>query len=350
MDVILSQRTSKNQQKDYAENQRIGFKVPTGKLLKSFLVQITGYFTPGFSSAPSLNPLGLMDALVNSISYVDGNGNVIKNVTPAWMRDQARMLVGSPAPELYQVNSQTLTTPKQGTVATPFEIGTTGQKVAFRTCVEVIFENKLSTAHSATYQSTDGRGESYIYIDCNKFAAIEKAGGSNLTSCTGVAKIDITLREAAPELVGVTTFDVFRQANTVHNVSGQLNNQRFEISRSGRIQGLRFAMRHGSDKAFISPELAKDVMIKLYANGRALIQEASLQDLIDINACSRMQDVMNIGVGYMYLLNNQDYNTALNAEGFSTLWVEVSTPSGITYSPSATFEIGTDEILPMLKK
>lgn len=341
----LSQRSSKLQPKPFAENTSIQFPISAGKVLKGFIVQLKGKFTPTFASLPTPHQHGIMDALIAAISYVDDAGNTHKKVTPEWMRFQQRYLVGSPAPEYYKVNSNVLTSsPTKGTDTTPYGFGATGQDVAFMSAIEVSFENKVSTSLAKTFNALRGNISSYIQIDTRGFKNLEKKGGSNLTACIGDVTIEIQLIEAPKELETVP-FEVFRQSFIQTNISGQLNSVPLEISRQGRIQGLRIALSEGAGLDRISADKASNVRIKLIKDGSEIIRDVTLLNLIFENMVKRNQDDMVNGTGYMTMLNNHDYDTALPANTFSKLELEISTPVDMVYSPSALLEIGVDEIL-----
>lgn len=343
--INLSQRSSKLQPKPFSEGTSIQFPVPAGRVLKGFIVQLKGSVTPTFGSAPTPHQHGLMDALIAAITFVDDAGNTHKKVTPEWMRFQQRWLVGAPAPEYYKVNSSTLTsTPTKGTDSTPFAFGTTGQEIAFMGALEVSFENKMSTSWAKTFNALRGNISSYIQIDTKKFSNIEKKGGSAITACIGAVTIEIQLIEAPQELQDIP-FDVFRQSYIQSNISGQLNSVPLEISRQGRIQGLRIALSEGAGLDRISADKANNVRLKLIKNGTEIIRDVTLLNLIYESMVKRNQDDMVPGTAYMSLLNNSDYDTALPANTFSKLELEVTTPSDLTYSPSALLEIGVDEIL-----
>jgi hypothetical protein len=193
----LCQRSSRLQSQAFAEGRSVQFPVSAGKVLKSAIVTIRGTATPVYTVAPTVHPHGIFDALISSISYVDDAGNTHKKVTPEWMRYQQRYLLGKPAPELYKVNSSTLTSsPTEGTDATPFAFGTTGQVIAFVASIEISFENKLSTSWAKTFLALRGNIASYLQVDCRNFTNLEKYGGTNLTSCTGSVTIDVKLLEA----------------------------------------------------------------------------------------------------------------------------------------------------------
>lgn len=342
----LSQRSSKLQAKPFVENTSIQFPVSAGKVLKGFIVQLKGKVTPTFGSAPTPHQHGLMDALIAAITFVDDAGNTHKKVTPEWMRFQQRHLVGAPAPEYYKTNSATLTSsPTKGTDATPFAFGTTGQDVAFMSAIEVSFENKLSTSLAKTFLALRGNIASYIQIDTRSFKNIEKKGGSAITVCTGDVTIEIQLIEAPQELENIP-FDVYRQSYIQQNISGQLNSVPLEISRQGRIQALRIALSEGAGLDRISADKANNVRLKLIKNGTEIIRDVTLLNLINEGMVKRNQDDMVNGTAMMILLNNSDYDTALPANTFSKLELEITTPVDITYSPSALLEVSVDEILP----
>lgn len=341
----LSQRSSKLQPKPFVENTSIQFPISAGKVIKSFIVQIKGKAAPVFASLPTPHQHGIMDALISSISFVDDAGNTHKKVTPEWMRFQQRHLVGAPAPEYYKVNSAVLTsTPTKGTDSVPFAFGTTGQEIAFMCATEISFENKMSSSWAKTFNALKGNIASYIQIDTRGFKNLEKKGGSNITACLGEATIEIQLIEAPKELENIS-FDVFRQSFIQTNISGQLNSVPLEISRQGRIQGIRIALSEGTGLDRISPDKASNVRLKLIKDGTEIIRDTTLLNLIYEGMVKRSQDDMVPGTAYMTLLNNSDYDTALPANTFSKLELEVSTPSDLVYSPSAVLEIGVDEIL-----
>lgn len=343
--VNLSQRSSKLQSKPFVPSTSIQFPVSSGKVLKGFIVQLKGYVTPTFGAPPTLHPHGIMDALIASIQFVDDAGNTHKKVTPEWMRFQQRYLVGSAAPEYYKTNSTTLTSsPTKGTDTTPFAVGTTGQSVAFVSAIEVSFENKLSTSLAKTFLSLKGNVSSYIQIDTRAFTNIEKTGGSVITACVGDVAIEIQLIEAPQELANVP-FEVFRQAYSQTRISGQLNSVPVEISRQGRIQGIRIALSEGAGLDRISIDKASNTRLKLIKNGTEIIRDVTLLNLMYESLTKRNQDDMVPGTAYMALLNNSDYDTALPAVAFSKLELEISTDSTMTYSPAALLEIGVDEIL-----
>lgn len=341
----FSQRSSKLQAQTFQENSSMRFQVSAGKVLKGFVVQLVGYVTPTFGSPVTLHQHGIMDALISSIQFVDDSGNTHKKVTPEWMRYQQRYLVGTPAPEYYKTNSTTLTnSPTKGTDNTPFALGTTGQSVAFATAIEISFENKLSTSLSKTFMATRGNIASYIQIDTKAFKNIEKIGGSVISACTGNATIEIQLIEAPVELESVP-FEVFRQAYTQLRIPGQFNSVPLEISRQGRIQGIRIALSEGAGLDRISIDKAANTRFKLIKDGSEIIRDVTLLNLIYENMTKRNQDDMVQGTAYMTLLNNMDYDTALPAIAFRKLDLEISTPSDLTYSPTALLELGVDEIL-----
>lgn len=347
--IVLSTRSSKLQSKKFQESNSMNFPVPAGKVIKGFVVQLKGYFTPTFASAPTLNPHGIFDSLVNAISFVDDKGNVIKKVTPEWMRFQARHLVGNPAPEYYKTNSTTLgSTPTKGDVSTPFAVGTSTQNVAFVTALEVSFENKVSTDWAKTFFALRSNIASYIQIDTKLFKNIEKTGGSNITACTGDVDVEIQLIEAPMEMQSID-FDIWRQSFIKVAIGSQLNEYPIELPRTGKIQGLRLALSHGSGADRVNMDLASNTRIKLVANGREIIRDVTLLNLIYENMSKRFQDDMIPGTAYLSLLNNSDYNTALPANQYQRLDLVVSTDSAMTYSPQASLEIGIDEILKSLK-
>lgn len=343
--INLSQRSSKLQVKPFAENSSMQFQVSSGKVLKGIIIQMKGYVTPTFGSAPALHPHGIMDALIAAISYVDDAGNTHKKVTPEWMRYQQRYLVGAPCPDYYKVNSQVLTsTPVKGTDSLPFAVGTTGQSVAFFAGLEVSFENKLSTSWAKTFLATRGNVSSYIQLDTRSFKNIEKTGGSAITACVGDVQVEIQLIEAPIELANVP-FEVFRQSYTQLRIPGQLNSVPVKLSTAGRIQGLRIALSEGAGLDRISLDRAANTRFKLIKNGSEIIRDVTLANLILENMTKRNQDDMVPGTAYMTLLNNADYDTALPASTFETLDLEVTTDPAMTYSPTALLEIGVDEIL-----
>jgi hypothetical protein len=347
--LILSTRSSKLQSKKFVESNSMTFPVPAGKVIKSFVVQTKGNVTPTFASAPTVHPHGIMDALINAISFIDDKGNTIKKVTPEWMRFQCRHLVGNPMPEYYKVNATTLgTTPTKGVEGTPFAVGTTGQSIAFVSSIEVSFENKLSTDWSKTFYALKSNIASYIQIDTKSFKNIEKAGGANITACVGDVDIEIQLIEAPMEMNSLD-FEIFRQSFIKQSISQQLNEFPIELPRQGRIQGLRLALSQGAGLDRISMDLASNTRFKLVGNGREIIRDVTLMNLISENLTKRFQDDVVNGTAYLSLLNNSDYRTALPANAYSRLDLVVSTDSTMTYSPSAQLEIGIDEILAPLK-
>jgi enamine deaminase RidA (YjgF/YER057c/UK114 family) len=346
----LAQRSTKLQTKSFAENSSMQFPVSAGKVLKGFIVQLKGYVTPTFASAPTLHQHGLMSSLISSISYVDDAGNTHKKVTPEWMRYQQRYLVGAPAPEYYKVNSTSLTSaPTKGTDATPFAVGTTGQSVAFVAATEVSFENKMSTLWSKTFLPTRGNVSSYIQIDTKSFKNIEKDGGSNITACVGDVQVEIQLIEAPLELQDVN-FDVFRQSYSQNRISGQLNAALIKLPTGGKIQGIRIALSEGAGLDRISLDKCGNTRFKLIKNGTEIIRDVTLLNLIYENMTKRNQDDLVQGTAYMTLLNNMDYDTALPASSFNTLDLEVTTDPNMTYSPTALLELGLDEILPAFSR
>lgn len=341
----LCQRSSRLQAQAFREGTSLLFPVSAGKVIKSAIVTIRGYVAPVFTVAPTLHPHGIMDALISSIQFVDDAGNTHKKVTPEWMRYQQRYLLGKPSPELYKVNSTTLTsTPTEGNDTTPFAIGTTGQNVAFVSSVEVSFENKLSTSLAKTFLALRGNIASYIQIDTRNFVNLEKRGGTNLTSCTGSVTVEVKLIEAPTEMSDIP-FEVFRQSYIQSNISGQLNSVPIELSRQGRLQGLRIALSHGAGWDRVSPDIAANTRFKLIGNGSEIIRDATLLDLQYEVLTKRPQDNYIPGCAYMSLLNNSDYDTALPSAEFRKLELEVTTDSSMTFSPSALLEIGVDEIL-----
>jgi hypothetical protein len=347
--INLSQRSSKLQSQKFKENTSMVFPVSAGKVLKGFIVQIKGYVTPTFTGAPVLNQHGIMAALINAISFVDDKGNTYKKVTPEWMRWQARMLLGSPAPEYYKANSTTLTTaPSKGDVTTPFAIGTSTQNVAVFSALEVSFENKISSSWAKTFLALRSNISSYIQIDTKALKDIEKAIASPLISaCTGDIDVEIQLIEA-PKEMSDTPFDVFRQSFIQQRISGQLNSYPIELSRSGSIQGIRIALSQDIGLNRVSMDVASNTRLKLIRDGSEIIRDVTLLNLMSENASKRFLDDVIPGTAYMSLLNNQDYNTALPARSFTKLELEVSTDASMTYSPTALLEIGVDEILSSL--
>lgn len=345
--ITASQRSSKPQAQSFSQNNSMKFPVSAGKVLKGVIVQLKGYITPSFGGAVTLHQHGIMDALIAAVSYVDDAGNTHKKVTPRQMRFQQRILNGQTAPEYYKVNSTSLgNAPTKGTDATPFALGTTGQSVAFVSALEVSFENKLSTFPSRTFLPTKGNVSSYIQIDTKAFSNIEKIGGSVITACLGDVQVEIKLLEAPAELATLGDYDVFRQSFIQNSIPAVLNQFMLQLSTNGRVQGLQLAFYEGAGRDGISMDKAANTRIKVIKDGVETIHDTTLLNLMLENLAKKSQDDVVPGTAYLSFLNNMDYSTALPANSFKTLHLELTTDPTMVVSPAAMFEIGIDEILP----
>lgn len=332
------------------EGGSVRFAVSAGKVLKGFGVSLIGRVTPTFTGSPVLEPSGIAAALIDSVKYLDDNGSVIKNVTPDWMRFQARYLNGQPAIELYQTNSLVITNAaSKGTLATPFAIGTTGQNVAIMSSFHVSFENVMSQQETwaNTFYNVGKQVSNYIEINCKKFTDIQQYGETLITACTGDVDIEITLYEA-PALLDdengeLKVFDIFRQSFITPQVKAS-GETPIELPRTGKIQGIRLQLKDGPNRTLISYNDAKNTKIRLVRDGNIGIAETSLLALIQENMGKRdIADIMP-ATAYMPLMNNSFYNTALPANAFAKLELVVTFPSTLTFSP-ALLEIGIDDIV-----
>lgn len=347
--IELNQVRTKLQSKAFEESKSLRFDVSPGKVIKGFLVQVKGYFTPTFTGSPTVEPGGIMAALVDSIAYYNDRGHVIKKITPEQARFQARYLRGQPAVELYKANATALgDSPSKGTLATPFALGTSTQNVAFLTAIEVPFEDVFTPASmSKTFYPVGKNVQNYIEVNTRLFKNIERYGGSDVSACTGTATIEISLIEAPAFMDdNPANYEIFRQTYLQPIFTGVQNDYPIDLPRQGRLAGLYLSLKDGTNRTLVNMDKANDVRFRLIKDGTKIVADATLLNLINENMTKRNIDDVVPGTAYMSLRNNSVYGTELPANTYSKLELQVTLPSSLSYN--ALLNVGIDDILPRL--
>lgn len=342
--IVTSQRRRRLVSQKFRENTTMSFDLPVGEVVKSAYIYLKGYYTPVFAAgAPIGNLKGVASALIKSVKIETDGGKVHKVVNPDWMRRQAQYLSGQDSQPLYKANSTVLgDTPTTGFA----QIGTTAQSVAFSESFEIPFENRLSTDWAKTFLNLRGKTSSVVQIETAGLLSVADLSGDALDSCTGDIDIDIVL-ETVPHFVN-QNFLTFRQYEKEISLSGQATNTPFELPRGGAIQGMWIVCEQGAAQQRINYDDAAKIRFQLVKNGTENLADVRLLDLIEINDAKSPIINKIKGAGYLNLLVNKSFATALRTGAGSdvnALDLVVTSDAGFTYTPAFKIKLQIDEIV-----
>lgn len=335
-------RTRKITHKPFSEDKPMLFDMPRGTAIKAVIITAEGYVQGGGGYAdnaiPKLKKGGFLPNAVKKLKAEEDGGVVLKDVRIEPLIEQASRRKGSKHTQVYQVNAATLgrvNECSQGDLV----LGKSGEKVSFLESIELAFENNNSTLWSVSLWDTNGKTESRLEIDCSNFANLLYNGGGTITGDVTIS-VDVITH---PESVGTSPLN-WRQTSKMISLT-QAGQHNIEFGRGNLLQGFGLAIEEKATRDRIKLSDALKTTFTLMANGTDIIQEFNFAQLLCQNKNKRSNQELS-DYGYVSLLHNKDFQTALKTANESSIELIVSLPDTLDFTVPVRLLIDTDEITP----
>jgi len=343
---ITSKRQRRLVTQKFKENQVVSFDLPAGEVIKRMIITLKGNVTFTYASgspSPAWGYSGIMHELFKSITINTDGGITRKKVDAKWMRDQAKIYNGSDAPTYYKSNSSVLDSDTKGL---PASMPTTAEPLAFMETLEIPFEFVLGPASAISYLNLRGKNASTIEFNTGRITDLILASDDGVDSTSHDLDIEVSLI-TAPHYVG-QDFLTFRQSKKVQQFSGSTNNTPVELNRGANICGFWLELLGGQDKVPLTLEEFSACSFSLVKNGTEVIRDFKGNQLISENLSGTPLDDKIPATGYVSLLNNKDFKTALATgmgSGVQALDLLVTLPSSLSYTYPVEVHIKQDELI-----
>ena len=345
MAVINSKRQRKLVKQKYAPSTTMSFDLPSGEVVKRYTFKVKGYVKHNYASgAPVLNSqrAGICHALFRNISVITDGGVTRKKVDVKWLRDQAKMVLGSDAPAYYQKDANKVDVEVEGFPT----IAPTGKKLAFIETFELPMEAIITSASASSYLNLSGKSASVIEIDTHNLRNLLLPSSDEVDSTEYDIDVEISLT-TAPHFRG-NKFATFRQTPKTVDFKGAQNNTPVELNRGASIAGFWIELLKGQDRIPLTMDEFDRCEFQIVRNGTEVIRHFTGHQLIAENLSGTPIQKALKACGYVSFLNNRSVETALKTgmgSGVQALDLNVTLPSDLDYSYPVSVSIKQDEFI-----
>ena len=345
MAVVTSKRQRKLVKQKFAPSTTMSFDLPSGEVIKRIIFKVKGWIQHDYASgSPVLNTqkAGISHALMRNISVVTDGGVTRKKVDVKWMRDQAKMVLGSDSPAFYKKNSAKVEGETEGFPT----IGTTEQKTAFIETFELPMECVVSSASAASYLNLSGKNASVIEIDTHDIRNLLLPSSDEVDAVSYDIDVEISLT-TAPHF-RAQPFKTFRQTSKKIDFKGAQNNTPIELNRGASILGFWIELLKGEDRVPLTMDEFDRCEFQLVRNGTEVLRSFTGHQLIAENLAGTPLQKNLPACGYVSLLNNRSIQTGLatqSGSGVQALDLLVTLPNDLDYTYPVSLEIKQDELI-----
>ena len=343
--AITSKRQRKLVPQKFKENTVLSFDLPSGEVIKRMVVTVKGWVQFDYDTetpTPAWTYAGIAHELFKDINIQTDGGTTRKKVDVKWMNDQAKIINGSEAPTVHQTNSGVVTVATRGL---PSAMVTSAQKLAFIESFEIPFEFVIAPASALSYLNLRGKNASVIEFNTRRIMDLLLASDDMADSTAFDIDIEVSLT-TAPHYIG-QNFLTWRQTQKIIDFKGAQNSTPVELNRGANIAGFWLEAVKGVDKRPLSVDEFSQCEFQLVRNGTEVLRHFNGYQLIAENIAGTPLDEVLEGCGYVNLLNNKDYRTALqtgSGSGVQALDLLVTLPSSLDYTNPVSLKIKQDEL------
>lgn len=362
--ILASERKRRLKQLTFEASSTLTLDLPRDTVYKHLLVRLSGAVQTTFASGtPVADEFGPLHNLVNKILVIANGSNVIKNVTPHFMRMQQLFV----AVEGERKASAAAAAASESTVdVTAFPYGSTTHYTTLSESIMISFENVYAMERaqkSSTWLNAKGLASLTMEFHTSAFSKLLGFGNTApVTYGNSTLALNVSTIEAQHIPAEVVT-GIWKQTVKNISVSSEVTAQQVDINEGNKLQALSFICQDGAagSATTASGKLRSDLLLvdmALKINGQTSIQSTKFKELQAENVMRYAIDdplASNInrtkGFARMDFTQDGHLQTALDvskAAGVDDVKFEYSTGSSsdVSYTNPANIGIMTDELLP----
>lgn len=288
---------------------RAVFKVPQDIIGKEIIACGLGKGAATFAGAvPKLRPLGFLDGMIKTVTVSRNGTDKVKSFSRTRKsKHNNRQVFGESCPNLYQVNSATLTDALHG-VAT---FGTTGQQTAFAEALVVaMFENKLSSSYMNTLFDTRNLQTAVVELEFGSLADIQDPDNvATVATFAADCEIELFISCADYLLDSALPQNDWVEKSQTEIFNGAVDRLKRAYYPEGEVQGVLISILKTGNKPLNHAEMST-VKIELEFDGTKVFEGNMLQ-LAQFNNCKNMKQLIEKGSFYYNFLHNSTYGSGL---------------------------------------